>query len=267
GIIAGGWFGGWMADHTGWRAAFTWLAAVGLLYAPVLVLFFRRLPGLRTERKQDRARPGDILRSRCYLALAVAFFALCAMLWMFYAWLPSFIYERYRLSMAESGLMATLYLQSSTIAGLLSGGALADWAVKRAPAGRFYISALGLLLCAPFAWLTLAVRTLALLKIASAGFGFFAAGMMANIFASSYDVVAERNYGLAAGTLNMIGGVAGGLAMFFAGIWKESFGIEALMLWVALAAAASAVLLMIVVRRRFEADRLRARIAFKITES
>jgi MFS family permease len=41
GIIAGGWYGGWMADQWGWRTGCMLAAAAGLIYAGVLA---RKLP-------------------------------------------------------------------------------------------------------------------------------------------------------------------------------------------------------------------------------
>jgi hypothetical protein len=161
------------------------------------------------------------------------------------------------LTMTASGFAATAYLQASTITGMLSGGALADWTVRRARAGRFYIAGAGLLIAAPFAYLTLATSSLSILKLSSAAFGLFSGMMMANVFASAYDVISTRNYGFAAGTLNMIGGVAGGASIFLTGRWKESLGIHTLMGAGALAAAVSAVLLMIVANKEFARDRER----------
>ena len=257
GIAAGGWYGGWTADAIGWRPGFFALTAGGIAYAVVLAWAFRKLPELRVEEGCARAAPLDILRSRCYLALAAAFFAFCMMLWMLYAWLPSFIYERYGLSMTESGFTATFYLQASSALGVLAGGALGDRIVKRVRAGRFYVGGLGLLSCAPMAYLTLASGSLGLLKLASAGFGLLSGLMIANIFASAYDVISERNYGFGAGALNLAGGLAGGAGIFCAGLWKQSIGIRTLMGWAALAAAGAAVVMVVVVAARFQADRRR----------
>jgi len=179
----------------------------------------------------------------------------CAMLWMLYAWLPNYIYERYHLSMTESGLTATLFLQVSSGIGVLTGGALADWMVKRIRAGRYYISCAGLLLCAPFGYLTLAVSSIAALKICAAGFGFFAGFMMGNNFASAYDVTAQRNYGFAAGWINLIGGVGGACATFLAGFWKQSVGVTTMMGWAAAATACTAAWQLWVVAVHFEKDR------------
>jgi MFS family permease len=255
GIVVGGWFGGWMADQWSWRNGYIALAIGGILYAPVLWLALGRVP--RPAQSAAASLPSEIFSARCYRALLAAFFALCVMLWMLYAWLPSYIYERFGLSMAASGFAATAYLQASTITGMLCGGALADWTVRRVRAGRFYIAGAGLLMAAPFAYLTLATPSLPVLKLASAAFGLFAGMMVANVFASAYDVISARNYGFAAGVLNMTGGLSGGAATFLAGRWKESLGIHTLMGGGALAAVFSAVILMIVASKEFARDRQR----------
>ena len=82
------------------------------------------------------------------------------MLWMLYSWLPNFIFEHYHLSLEKSGVMATLYLQSSTIAGVILGGFLGDRLGKRFRVSRFYIVALGMLASCPFAYAMLAVESL-----------------------------------------------------------------------------------------------------------
>ena len=227
GIVAGGWYGGWAADHIGWRPGFTVLAVAGAVYAAVLWKVFRRTPHLAAPSSQQASKPADIFKSPCYWTLALAFFAFCTMLWMLYAWFPNFIYEHYHLSMTESGLTATVYLQISCMAGVLAGGVLADWLVQRIRSGRFLIAVAGLAGCAPFAFLSLAAGSLAIAKLSAAAFGFFAGVFVANTFAAAYDVISRQNYGLATGILNLTGGLAGGAAILAAGLWKASVGMAA----------------------------------------
>lgn len=257
GIVAGGWYGGWAADTFGWRRGFFVLAAAGILYAFVLARALRGLETLRPASRTAPAEPLAVFRSRCYLALSIAFFAFCAMLWMLYAWLPDFVRARYGLSLARSGFTATFYLQAGSALGVLAGGWLADRAAKRLAAGRFYVAAVGLLGAAPLAYLTFAAASLPALGLAATGFGLLAGLMIANVFASAFDVVSERNYGFGAGVLNLVGGLAGGAAIFCAGLWKESVGMATLMAWVALASMAAAGLMLLAAALRFEADRRR----------
>lgn len=257
GIVLGGWFGGWTADTVGWRSGFIMLAVAGVAYAAVLGAVFRRLPAPPADAQAAPAGALSFLRSRCYLALAFAFFTFCLMLWMLYAWLPNWIHERYGLSLAQSGFDGSFYLQAATVAGVLTGGFLGDWAARRAAAGRFYVAGTGLLLSTPFAWLALAAGPLAALKLGCAAFGLLSGLMIANLFASAYDVASERNYGLAAGALNLCGGLAGGASVFVAGLWKHSVGMSALMGWAALASAVGACLLLVAAALAFEGDRRR----------
>jgi MFS family permease len=255
GIVTGGWYGGWAADHIGWRTGFRALAIAGAAYAIVLWGVFRQMHQFETREARSNTPPKNISRSSCYWMLALAFFSFCTMLWMLYAWLPSYIYDHYHLSMTESGLVATFYLQISCITGVLTGGVLADWLVQRVPSGRFLIAAVGLAGSAPFAYLSLAAQSVAMTRLSMAAFGFFAGIFIANTFAAAYDVVSKQEYGLAAGVLNLIGGMAGGAGILGAGLWKASLGMAALMKWQAAASFACAVVLLFVVARRFTADR------------
>jgi MFS family permease len=250
GIVIGGWSGGWIADRFGWRYAFILLSVLGLAYAPIIARSLGKIP--RTGRKTtNRATPGDLARSNCYLGFALAFSAYCIMLWMVYAWLPDFLYGRFKLSMAESGLRATLYVQISTAIGVVASGALADWAVKRVPPARFYAAGFGILISAPFASMIFHFDSLSWVTIACLGFGLFAGGLHGNVVSAAYDVVPRENYGIAVGALNTIGGLAGGVAVLFAGIWKESVGIPALMGGAATFAAAAAALFLVIVYKNF----------------
>lgn len=255
GIVTGGWYGGWAADHVGWRPGFTLLAMAGTAYAFVLWRVFRGTPHLETPHAHQAGKPADIFKSPCYWTLALAFFAFCSMLWMLYAWFPSFIYERYHLSLTQSGLTATVYLQVSCVAGVLVGGVLADWLVKRIRSGRFLIAVVGLIACSPFAFLSLAAGSLFAAKLSATAFGFFAGVFVANTFAAAYDVISKQNYGLATGILNLAGGLAGGAAILAAGFWKASLGMALLMKWQAIASGAAAVLLLFIVLTRFASDR------------
>jgi MFS family permease len=212
------------------------------------MLGFRNMESARAPAEERRGNAADLLHSRCYLTLCALFLSFCAMLWMLYAWLPVFIYDRYGLSLTQSGLTATLYLQSSSAAGVLLGGVLGDALSRRYPAGRFHVVIWGLLGCAPFALATFATHSLPLLKVSACGFGLFAGFLMANIFSALYDVSGPRNYGLATGVMNAVGGLGAGAAILAAGIWRSSVGIEPLMLGCLVLSMSCAILLFFVLK-------------------
>ena len=259
GIVCGAWYGGWIADHWGWRAGFVSLAVVGVAYAVVLALVCQRIPVLTTETTTAPAKPAEIFHSRCYLVLILVFVSFGTMQWMLYVWLPDFIHEQYRLTLAQSGLSATLYLQTGSVAGLLVSGALADRLTARVAAARFYIVGVALLLCAPFAYFTLAVHRLALLKLCAASFGFFAGFLMVNTFAAAYDVTSRRNFGFATGILNGLPGAASGAAIFLVGALKQSVGIVQIMSYGAAAAILCAGFALVTAALRFDQEHCSAR--------
>ncbi len=240
GIIAGGWYGGWMADQWGWRTGCMLAAAAGLIYAGVLA---RKLPVSVRVRAAVSRRESSVLWTPGYIVLSIAFFAHCAMLWIFYAWLPSFLAERYHLSMTASGFQGTVFVQLACGAGVLTGSFLADRLARWFSGARFYIAGAGLMLSAPFGYLTFAVHSLFAATLFSAMYGYFAGLMIANAFAAAYEVVPKARFGLAAGLLNMTGGLAATIMIYLAGYLKDSIGFSGLLQWVAPACIITAVVM------------------------
>lgn len=248
GITLGGWFGGWSGEHMHWRQGFLLLGIVGALYAVVLKWKLRPASMFPSPKLESGASLGALLHSPSFLALCGTFFSFCIMLWMLYAWLPSFIYERYQLSLAFSGLTATLYLQASSAVGVLLGGWIGDLLSRRYPNGRLYVVIFSLLGCAPFAAAIFSVHQLLLLKIAACGFGLLAGSLAPNTFSSLYDVAGPQHYGLAVALINSIGGLGAGFAILLTGISKAMLGMHNLMYFAGALAAVCSLLLLLAVQ-------------------
>lgn len=248
GVVLGGWYGGWCADHVGWRQAFLMAGGVGIVYSLVLWRLFLRLPVVSPPLRSGFVAAGrsggmlELVSSRGYVMLCLTFAAFCAMQWVYLAWFPTFLYERYRLSMTDSGWNATVFLQGSAMTGILVSSAVADRMAKRWPKARLYLTVGSVLCCAPFAYLTFSSETLPLARLYSCGFGLFAGSLAGNAFAAAYDVTGEENRGLASGVLNMMGGLASAAMIYLTGVWKETIGFPRITLWmtgVALVVAAA----------------------------
>ena len=255
GIALGGWFGGWAADHVGWRVGFYSLAALGFAYAVLLWAAFRKQSELPEAGKPPESRPIDIIKSKSWLALAAAFFTFCAMLWILLAWLALFIHERFGLTLTTSGFTATIFLQAGSAAGTVAGGFLGDRAASFVPGGRLRVGAAGLFACTPFAWFAMDTTSLQATEVCSAAFGLFGGLFMANLYAGAYDVVSERNYGIAAGALNLVGGFAGGAGVLLTGMLSPALALTFIIRFAAIAAAVMAIVQFTVVGRQFQADR------------
>ena len=115
GYALGGWAGGLAAETVGWRQGFSLLALIGILYAGVMTMIFPRRSSFAIEPKKAIASPFEVFRSVCFVGLLVSYTIFSVMLFIFYNWLPEFVFTKYHLSLASSGLVATGYLQGGSV--------------------------------------------------------------------------------------------------------------------------------------------------------
>src|SRR6266487_2540820 len=242
GVVMGGWYGGYIAGAFHWRLAFYLLGMFGILFAIPYAVF---LKGTSEESQDETKRSGGgfaiatLAKIPSYRCLCVVFPAFTFILWLLYAWLPNFLYEKFSLGLADAGFTATVYLQTATLVGLLCGGVAADWLYRRTRAARLWLVCLGLLLTAPCVHLIGSSGSLALTKLAAVGFGLGSGIVIANLMVSSFDVVPGDTRASAVGTLNLIGAFVSGFAALLGGVWNRSVGIGALMTYAAVVAVAA----------------------------
>jgi predicted MFS family arabinose efflux permease len=254
GVVAGGWFGGYMAEHFQWRTAFYLLGVAGIIYAVPYRAFLAKTPEVRSDENSDRPLAlAVIIRIPSYLFVCAVFGAFNFVLWLLYTWLPTFFFEKFSLTLAEAGFTATVYLQSATFVGLLAGGALADWLYLRTKAARFWILSGGLLLVAPCLYFIGQSESLAFAKIAAAGCGLGCGFVIANLVASSYEVVPADTRASAVGCLNLVAFVAG-FAALFGGILKQTVGIAAMISYGSVVCIGGAIIVFICIKLTFHND-------------
>ena len=229
GMVVGGGLGGWLGAHYGWRAAFTALGAVGLLYAVVAAA------GLRDREPVEAAAPrvsrgfleatSAVFRLPGYPAMFVVFGTLSLANWVVYTWLPLYLYERFGMTLAEAGLAATIYLQAGSLAGVALGGWLGDRRAQAGAPGRWRLQAAGLAAGAPFlimaGWTGSALVLFCGMAAFGIGRGIFDANAMPALARIAPDELRATGFGL----FNLIGPLAGGLIAAAAGALKTSIGI------------------------------------------
>ncbi|HLJ48212.1 MAG TPA: MFS transporter [Bryobacteraceae bacterium] len=212
GTIAGGFFAGLIGQYYGWRWSFIVFGGLGSVLGLIL---YRWLREPRRETSSDPMTKTALVHiwSTLPAVLLMAAF-LCAnfVALVLLSWMPSFLNERFHLSLAASGLAATLFVQVASMMGCPLGGWAADALRKKHPGGRMLVQATGLLCGAPFVMLCGWTRSVFLLICALIAWGFFKGLYDANIFASVYDVIRPEARGTAAGFMNMIGWLGGGAA-------------------------------------------------------
>src|SRR5205823_9111658 len=96
----------------------------------------------------------EVVRTPMVLVLMVVFIGANFVAAIFLTWLPTFLHEKFSLSLTQSGLNATAWLQTASMAGTVAGGWLADRWTRRTVGGRPLVQALGLFAGAPLVALT-----------------------------------------------------------------------------------------------------------------
>jgi MFS family permease len=233
GTIGGGFFAGLIAESYGWRWSFIVFGGLGILLGFVLTRFLiepergatepdSRTPAtplissLHGSSTRDSREGGLVaflrlaLRTPTLLCLLGAFMCANFVAVVLLSWMPKFLFDRFHMGLAMSGLTATLFVQIASMVGAPAGGWLADWWRRRSARGRMAVQTIGVLGGAPFVVVCGLTSSVAALIVALTLWGFFKGLYDANIFASVFDVVPPDARGRAAGFMNMIGWLAGG---------------------------------------------------------
>ncbi len=226
GTIAGSFFAGLIGQYYGWRLSFVVFGGLGI----VLGLFMMKALiepergaadladlGAKPDAHLAKSMPVKefmkvIWGTPTVLLLMSAFMCANFVALVVLSWMPKFLYDKFHLSLAGAGLTATLYIQLASMVGCPLGGYLADILRKRTPGGRIAIQGFGVLLGAPFVLLCGETETFGWLIVSLIAWGLFKGFYDANIFASVYDVIRLEARGTAAGFMNAIGWIGGGLA-------------------------------------------------------
>ncbi len=175
-------------------------------------------------------------------------------LWLLYAWLPDFLYEKFSLTLAGAGYTATVYLQTASLIGTLVGGALADSLYKRTKAARFWLIGTGLVLAAPCVHLIGNSDSLLFTKLAAVAFGLVGGLTMANLYISAFDVVPADTRASAVAFMNLAAYLTSGFAPLVTGVWKQSLGIHTMMSYASLLLIAAALAMFAAIRFLVSSD-------------
>ena len=223
GTIAGGWFAGLIGQHYGWRWSFIVFGGLGVLLGFVLKRFLIE-PERGAADLADAGVAGQKTAARLPLkqflttiwgtptviTLMGAFVCANFVAVVLLTWMPKFLHDKFGMSLATSGLTATMYVQLASLVAAPLGGFLADRLRQRMAGGRMIIQMIGVLGGAPFVVLCGLTQSVFLLLVALTLWGFFKGLYDANIFASVYDVIRPEARGTAAGFMNMVGWLGGG---------------------------------------------------------
>ena len=229
GVVASGGVAGWIGQQWGWRPAFYVFGAGGIALAAVFAWRLRRPEEHAVAREEAPGEPRSIVR--VFLAkptavlLTVAFTAIVFVNVGYLAWMPTFLHERFGLSLAAAGFSSMFYHHASALAGVLLGGWLSDRSVQSDPNARLKLQCLGLALGAPCIVLMGTGATQFAVLAGSAGFGFFRGIFEANLYAVLFDVIAPKLRASASGFMIMFAFLTGACSPYLLGVLKPTLGL------------------------------------------
>ena len=259
GTIAGGFFAGLIGEHFGWRWSFILFGELGILLGLILDRFLHEpRRGAADGIQQDVSSPASaqprlgfwaawpiIWRTPTVLLLMLAFMCANFVAMVLLSWMPSYLEEKFHLSLSMAGLTATLFAQAASMIGSPLGGWLADVWRRRSLGGRMLVQALAMFAGAPFVVLCGQTQSVGWLILALSAWGLCKGLYDANIFASAFDVIPAEIRGTTAGLMNMLGWLGGGAsAPLVIGLLAESYSLGLAISSAALVYVAAGILLL-----------------------
>jgi len=226
GIVASGWTAGYIGQRFGWRAAFWFFGAAGILLAAVVMTRLRNAPAMQVA---DRVPPllvlRTIVRRPTVWLLAMGFAGMVFVNIGYLTWTPTYLHERFGLSLANAGFSSMFYHHLGAFAGVLVGGRLSDRIAKRKAVVRPAMQACALLFGAPFLYLIGSSRTIIAVYLALGCFGVFRGIYDSNIYAALYEVIEPRFHASAASVVIAFAFTAGAVAPVALGAAKRAIGL------------------------------------------
>jgi MFS family permease len=180
GLALGG-IGGFIALKSSWRHCFTWFGIAGVIYSIVLMATLRDAPvapEANGTKKVTVLETLSALWSQPAFWILVIYFTLPAIAgWIMKNWLPTFLGDKFNLNEGVAGISATGFSNIASFIGVILGGVVADWWMRRTNRGRIFTSAFGVLLLVP-AMLGLGLAgnltaAIAFMILFGIGWGFF----------------------------------------------------------------------------------------------
>lgn len=232
GVILAGWLAGYIADKLGWEYSFIIFGAAGIVWGIIMAI---RLKDKKKEEPKAAVAPQEekvgildgfktVFTTPTALMLTIGFSGLIFVITGFMTWVPAFLQEEFGQTQAAAGFNSMFYTYVAAFIGVLLAGTLSDRFAAKSNKARMYLQAFGLIAGAIFLFIMGESKTLWILYLSFAGWGFFRAFFDANTYTILYDVTPSRLHASCSSAMITTGFAVGALAPVVLGAMKESLG-------------------------------------------
>ncbi|MDR0870105.1 MAG: MFS transporter [Planctomycetaceae bacterium] len=269
GIVCGGVLAAWIGTNFGWRSSFYFFGTLGLVWS--FVVLFR----LRNDRKDaastaetvsatknaadvEKVPLREILRKTLgkptLYFLSLAFGGHVFVNVGFLTWMPTFLYEKFDISLTRANFDAMFYHHAFAYLGVLAAAALSDYLARSRKTIRMEIESIGMLLATPFIFLMGWSDNLWVVYLALCGFGIFRGVYDSNLFVALFDVIEPKYRSTATGLMLSFAFVIGAFSPVALGWVKQNIGLEQGMMGLAIVYFLSSVTIFIGLKTCFKKD-------------
>ena len=240
GVILAGWLAGYIADKLGWEYSFIIFGGVGVIWGVVMAFRLKDkkepVKSIKTGEVEmevsvnEGPKPGlfdgfkVVFTTPTALMLTIGFSGLIFVITGFMTWVPAFLQEEFGQTQAAAGFNSMFYTYVAAFIGVLLAGSLSDKFAMKNKKARMLLQAFGLIVGAIFLFIMGSSKTLWVLYLCFAGWGFFRAFFDANTYTVLYDVTPSRLHASCSSAMITTGFAVGALAPLILGAMKESLG-------------------------------------------
>lgn len=240
GVILAGWLAGLIADKLGWQYSFIVFGAVGVVWGVIMIFRLKDKKEVAGQTGDDAQQSSDantgkekvgildgfkvVFTTPTALMLTIGFSGLIFVITGFMTWIPAFLQEEFGQNQAAAGFNSMFWTYLAAFAGVLLAGSLSDKFAAKSNKSRMFLQAFGLIAGAVFLFIMGGSKTLWVLYLSFAGWGFFRAFFDANTYTVLYDVTPSRLHASCSSAMITTGFAVGALAPVVLGAMKESLG-------------------------------------------
>ncbi len=258
GIVASGFFAGYIGENYGWRAAFYVFGGVGILWSTVVLLKLKDSPSDEKEVHVERPDLKEIVKAvfakKTVYFLSLAFGAMVFVNIGYLTWMPTFLHEKYHMSLSAAGFSSMFYHHLFAFVGVIAGGKISDYLAQKRMQVRMEIEYWALLLGAPFIYFLAVAETKFMCYTGLALFGLLRGIYDSNLFAALFDVIEPKYRASSMGLMLAFAFTIGALAPVILGWIKTVAGLEVGMSMLSAFYVVGAVLIFISTRLFFKKD-------------